>query len=67
MMLFPVEFECLGLQTLGGHHMSSMEAFMSPQLLKLYLTATLFTPETPKVFCGLKHLTHLSTGIVMSR
>ena len=32
----------------------------------LDLAATLFTPETPKVFCGLKHFTHLSIGIVVS-
>ncbi|CAB1428689.1 unnamed protein product [Pleuronectes platessa] len=28
-----------------------------------YLAATLFTPETPAVFCGLKHFTHSSIGI----
>ena len=33
----------------------------------LDLAATLFTPETPKVFCGLKHFTHPSIGIVVSR
>ena len=30
------------------------------------LAATLFTPESPKVFCGLKHFTHPSIGIVES-
>ena len=29
--------------------------------------ATLFTPETPKGFCGLEHFTHPSIGIVASR
>ena len=33
----------------------------------LDLAATLFTPETPKGFCGLKHATHPSIGIVVSR
>ena len=32
----------------------------------LDLAATLFTPETPKVFCGLKHFNHPSIAIVMS-
>ena len=27
--------------------------------------AMLFTPETPEVFCGLKHFTHPSIGIVV--
>ena len=31
------------------------------------VTATLFTPETPKVFCGLKHFTDPSICIVVSR
>ena len=31
------------------------------------VAATLFTPETPKLFCGLKHFTHPSIGIVVSR
>ena len=29
------------------------------------LAATLFTPETPKVFCGFKHFTHPSMGIAV--
>ena len=28
-------------------------------------TKTLFTPETPKVCCGLKHFTHPSISIVV--
>ena len=31
------------------------------------LAATLFTPETPKEFCGLKHFTHPSIGLVVRR
>ena len=33
----------------------------------LDLAATLFTPETPKGFYGLKHFTHHSIGRVLSR
>ena len=33
----------------------------------LDLAATLFTPEPPKVFYRLKHFTHPSIGIVVSR
>ena len=33
----------------------------------LDLTAMLFTPKTPKVLCGLKHFTHPSIYIVVSR
>ena len=33
----------------------------------LDLAETMFTPETPEVFCGIKHLTHPSIGIVVSR
>ena len=33
----------------------------------LDLAVTLFTPETPNVFCGLKHLTHPSIGIGVSK
>ena len=32
----------------------------------LDLAAILFTPETPKVFCGHKHFTHPSIGIVVN-
>ena len=33
----------------------------------LDLAATLFTPETPNLFCELKHFTHPYIGIVVSR
>ena len=33
----------------------------------LDLAATLFTPETPKVFSALKHFTHPSIGILLNR
>ena len=32
-----------------------------------FYALTLFTPETPEVFCGLKHFTNLSIGIVVNR
>ena len=48
--------------------------FMSEEVVTSYgtsnvldLAATLFTPKTLKVFCGLKHFTHASIGIVVSR
>ena len=36
-------------------------------LILLDFAAMQFTAETPKVFCGLKNLTHLSIGKAMSR
>ena len=38
-------------------------------MLKLYWIwpQCCFTRDTPKVFCGLKHLTHTSFSIVVSR
>ena len=62
---------CKVQTTLGWHHRSTMEACCvcfsvvcvhlktwSPfTLVVLVLAATLFTPETPKVFHGLKHFT----------
>ena len=62
---------CKVQRTLGWHHRSSMEACCvcfsvvcvhlktwSPfTLVVLVLAATLFTPQTPKVFHGLKHFT----------
>ena len=33
----------------------------------LDLARTLFTPESPKVFCALKHFTHPSIGMGLSR
>ena len=60
-------------------NVSSMEAccgFFSVVLLRLTnwvtalvldVAATLFAPETPKVFCGFKHFTHSFIGIGMGR
>ena len=77
---FWVEYECRGLWTLGWHHTSSMEAccVVSVVLLRLNLWSPVssivldsalakFTPETPEVFCGLKHFTHPPIGIVVSK
>ena len=36
-------------------------------LLQLYWILLTFYPETPEVFCGLKHFTHPSISIVVSR
>ena len=38
--------------------------FLTHLPIVLYLSAMLFTPETPEVFCGLKHFTHPSIGLV---
>ena len=69
-----------GFLTLGWHHTNSMEVMLCFFLLFYnvwkcyhqwfncigYVPATLFTPETPKVF-WLKHLTQPSIGKVVSR
>ena len=60
--------KCRGLQTLVWHHTSSMEACYvfsvvlfslkkDSQLTSIVLDSavTKFNPETPEVFCGLKH------------
>ena len=48
-----------------------MFCFFSVVLLtseeEVTLAETLFTPETPEVQCGLKHFTHPSIRIVVSR
>ena len=55
-----VKYECRGLRTLGWHHTISMEVcfFTSEEgvpftSIVLDFAATLFTPETPEVICGL--------------
>ena len=45
----------------------TFEESVTTYLNSLDLAAMLFTPETPKVFCGLQHFTHPSIGIVVSR
>ena len=45
-------------------HLKEWSPFTS---VVLDLAATLLTPETPKVFCGLKHFTHPSIVTVLSR
>ena len=72
-----VEFECRGLRTVRWHHTSRMEAcYLVSLRLELWSTVSsvvmdsaliLFTPETPEVFCGLKHFTHPSIFLVVSR
>ena len=36
-------------------------------IIVLDLAAMLFSPETPEVFCGLKHFTHPSIGTGVRR
>ena len=67
------------LQTLGWHHTSSIDSCFNFSVVLLHLkkrsqftsivlesTAMLLIPETLGVFCGLKHFTHPSIGIVVS-
>ena len=64
-----------GLATVGRHHTSSMEASDVFYVVLLRLkkrsratlivsdsAATLFTPETPEVYCGHKHFTPSPTA-----
>ena len=60
---FQVEFECRSLWTLGWHNTCRILSFSlrlknrSPfTSIVLDSALTLFTPETPKVFCGPKHV-----------
>ena len=40
--------------------------FTFEELFPSFINITLFTPETPKAFCGLKHFTHPSISPVVN-
>ena len=73
MMPFRVEFECWACEHLDDttravwrHAMFYNCCYITSEE-EVALVKTLFTPETPEVYRGLKHITHLSIGIVVSR